>query len=356
MKIYSIVLLLLLFAANSFAQSVNIGEYIQRYTDENNSTGTIIIHKDGNVIYNQSFGSANLQYDIPNTNDTKYKVASITKSFTAVIILQLYERGKIGLHDPIKEYLPEYSGEGAETVTIHHLLTHTSGIENVEKYPITEFEKPWFDIYQKPYSTDEILHKFCSEPLDNEPGTQFDYNNGEYIILGKIIEQIYDKTFDRVLEDQILQPLQMNNSGMFYQAEVIKNIANTYRWNDSLRQFENDRKGYIENWYASGAMYSTANDLLKFSNALFGNELLKEESLELMLDPFLAQYGYGVWIRTIDINGEKHRIMQRYGWIRGANTVWFRFIDQDLTIIVLSNSDTTNLNDFAHGLARRLGG
>jgi len=146
----------------------------------------------------------------------------------------------------------------------------------------------------------------------------------------------------------------MNDSGMFYQATVIKNMSNTYVWDDSTKKFKNDRPAYIENWYASAAMYSTCIDLLKFSDALFNNKIISNESLKRIVTPFLSNYGYGTWIRNVKINGKKHKILQRYGRIRGANTVWFRFIDQDLTIIILSNTDTTNLNDFAHGLARRL--
>jgi CubicO group peptidase (beta-lactamase class C family) len=343
-----------LLTQNALGQSKDLDNFISSYAKEQNFQGTILIQKNGNKIYDKSFGAANYQFNVPIKNETKFKVASITKSFTAVLILQLYEQGKIDLNQPIKTYLPAYTGEGAEKVTIHHLLTHTSGIENVEKNETEKFQKPWFDIYQKPYTTEQILTKFCSGKLVSEVGKKFDYNNGEYIILGKIIENIYNKPYEDVLKQQILAPLKMTNSGLFFESKIIDNIANTYSWNDSLKVLENDRPVYIENWYAAGAMYSTTNDLLKFSNALFGFELLKKKTVELMLTPHLSEYAYSFWVREIKINDKKFKTAQRFGRIRGANAVWFRFFDKDLTIIILSNTNRTNLGSFAYTLSEKL--
>jgi len=261
----------------------------------------------------------------------------------------------IDLNAPIKTYLPGYKGEGAEIVTIHHLLNHTSGIENIERNPTKEFKNPWFDVYQKPYSTEQLLDKFCSGKLENEPGTKFSYNNGDYIILGKIIERLYQKSFDKVLTSEILEPLDLNHTGMFYQSSVIPNLANTYAWNDSLKTFENDRQAYIENWYASGGMFSNTQDLQKFINALFEYNLIKAETLKLLLTPGLDKYGYGVWIRDIEINKKSYHTMQRFGRIRGANAVIFKFLDSDITIIILGNtSAVTDLGSFAYEIRKTI--
>ena len=125
-----------------------------------------------------------------------------------------------------------------------------------------------------------MLDKFCSDTLVKEPGKEFDYNNADFIILGKIIEKISGKTYEENLKEKILLPLQMTNSGLLSQEKIIDKLADTYFYRDDLKTLANDLPVYISNWYAAGAMYSTADDILKFSNALFGGKLLKQETLK----------------------------------------------------------------------------
>lgn len=340
--------ILTLFWSFCHGQQTPLNQLIEEYATKKNFNGTILIQKDKKIIYEKGLGYANRQFSIPNTIDTKFKIASITKLFTSVLILQLHEKGDIDLNASIKTYLPEYQGEGADKVTIHHLLTNTSGIENIESNPNRELKNPWLDVYQKPYTTDQILSKFCSGKLVNEPGNKFSYNNGDYVILGKIIEQRYKKSFDKVLYSMILEPLELKNTGVFYQSAVIPNMSSTYAWNDSLKTFDNDRQAYIENWYAAGAMYSNTQDLLKFINSLFEFKLIKQETLKLLTTPGLDNYGYGVWVRDVKLNNKSYKTMQRYGRIRGANVVLFRFMDTDTTIIILGNTNAvTDLGTFA---------
>lgn len=353
MKKTIVVIILLVAWTVSIGQQKKLDDFIKEYAAKQNFHGTILVHKDKKVIYEGGYGFANRQFSIPNNTDTKFKIASVTKLFTAVLILQLYEKGKIDLNAPIKTYLPDYKGEGAARVTIHHLLNHTSGIENIEKDPTKEFKNPWFDVYQKPYSTGQLLDKFCSGKLETEPGKKFNYNNGDYIILGKIIEQQYQNSFDKIVTSEILEPLELNHTGMFYQSSVIPNLANTYAWNDSLKTFENDRQAYIENWYASGGMFSNTHDLLKFTNTLFEFKLIKAETLKLLLTPGLDNYGYGVWIRDVEINRKSYKTMQRFGRIRGANAVLYKFLDSDITIVILGNTSAiTNLGSFAYEIGK----
>jgi D-alanyl-D-alanine carboxypeptidase len=167
--------------------------------------GTILVQQRGRKIYNESFGLANFQFGIPNTNETKYQIASITKLFTTVLIMQLAEQGKLDLKDTIKAHLPSYKGEGAEKVTIFNLLIATSGIESNEK------DAHAHDIpamYARPHSTDELLNLFCSGKLENQPGEVWNYNNADYVILGKIIEAICDKPYEEVLKERIFDDLQ----------------------------------------------------------------------------------------------------------------------------------------------------
>jgi D-alanyl-D-alanine carboxypeptidase len=335
------------------AQAQTLENTIRNYGSEHGFNGTILVQHNDKKIYQQSFGAANRTFNIPIENETRFKIASITKTFTAVLILQLYEQGKIDLNAPIKAYLPDYTGEGAGRVTIHHLLNHTSGIRNIDTIKsYEEAVKNGIEVYQLPHTSADLLARYCSGKLVHEVGKTFDYNNADYIVLGKIIEKIIGKTYDEALKERILNPLGMTDSGMLYQQDVIRNLASTYWKIDDTKPLINDLPVYFENWYAAGGMYSTTADLLKFSNALYGGRLLKPETLNLMLKAGLDNYGYGLWIDSIEIGGRKYRVAHRPGSIMGANVVLLRYLDADLTIIVLSNTNATDIDAFSFLIGR----
>lgn len=243
------------------AQTPGAERFITSYVQKHNFSGSILIQKNDRTTYARSFGFANLKFNAPNSNQTKYKIASITKLFTAVLILQLEEQGKIDLNSTIKTYLPGYAGEGSDKVTVNQLLRHTSGIENIDKVKTAKDAiENGLPVYQTPYTSDDLMRKFCSGSLVNIPGTVFDYNNADYIILGKIIERIYGDTYEGVLTKRILQPLKLMNTGMLHQRDIVPGLADTYFFRDDLKRLANDLPVYPENWYAAGAMYSTTND------------------------------------------------------------------------------------------------
>jgi len=331
------------------AQAPALRTTIRDYAAKHSFNGTILVEEKSRTIYHESFGVAERAFAVPFTLDTKFKIASITKLFTAVLILQLYEQGKLDLHAPIRRYLPDYAGQGAERVTVHHLLNHTSGIENFDQ--IKSYEEAvtkGIESYQLPHTTAELLSKYSSGKLVREVGKEFDYNNADYIILGKIIESITGRSYDETLRQRILGPLQMKASGLLYQQEIVPGLAPTYMKVDDARPLINDLPVYPQNWYAAGAMYSTTGDLLKFSQALYGLRLLKPESLKLMLAPGLDEYGYGQWVRDVKIGGKQRRVAQRPGRIMGANVVLLRYLDDDLTVIILSNTNLTDIDAFAY--------
>ena len=347
----------LLFAVNSQAshtpaRAQTLEAKIRHFAKRHGFDGTILVRRGGRQIYRQSFGLADRAFNVRVNDRTKFRIASITKMFTAVLILQLYEQGKLDLHATIRTYLPDYSGEGAGRVTIHNLLNHTSGIQNfdaVKSYE--EAARKGLETYQLPHTTDELLARYCSGKLVHEVGKVFDYNNADYIILGKIIERLTAQTFDAALKERILGPLGMAESGMLYQKNVLSNLASTYFRADKAKPMINDMPVYIENWYAAGGMYSTAGDLAKFADALFGARLLKPESLRLMLKPGLDDYGYGLWAASAKVGGKRYRVAHRPGSIMGANAALLRFLDENLTIIILSNTNATDVDGFAFFIA-----
>ncbi len=330
-------------------------DFIASYAKDHAFSGTIAISRNGKVEYTRSFGLASLQLRVPNTDHTRYKIASITKAFTAVLILQLRDAGKLDLDKPIKTYLPSYTGPAASRVTIHQLLNHTSGIDNLDKVKTADDAiQHGLPVYQTPYTTDQLLAKFCSGPVIHPPGTVFDYNNADYIILGKIIEHLSGQPFAQVLQERILAPLRLTRTGMLTQHAIIADLAQTYFLREDLKQLANDLPVYPENWYAAGAMYATATDLLAFSHALFGGKLLGKASLSLMLKPGLDDYGYGVWAYNTQVGGRTHRIIKRPGQIMGAQAQLYHVLSPDITVVILSNTGTTDLDQLVAQIGKKL--
>jgi D-alanyl-D-alanine carboxypeptidase len=225
--------------------------------------------------------------------------------------------------------LPNYTGEAANKVTVFELLTATSGLENMEKNGDV--------VYEKRYTTDDILNLYCNGKLENDPGKVFNYNNADFVILGKIVESIYGLNFEQALTENIFYPSNMYNTGLL-NYKVIIGLAQSYWWNDSLKIAERDIPYYPENYYTSGSMYSTIQDLKNFSNALYNYELISKSTLNILLKPNLDAYACGLWVFDItSANNNKLTIALRPGNIWGTESALTRIINKDISIIILSN-------------------
>lgn len=345
-----ITLFIFVLVNHASAQSSYIKELVESYASQHQFNGTVLIQKDSKVICHKSFGVAERAFNSSITNDTKYQVCSFTKTFTAVLILQLVEQGKIDLQKKIIDYLPDYKGEGGPKVSIHQLLNHTSGMKNTDTAKDENFLKYGIGFYHKPYQLKEIVANFCSNPIINEPGTKFDYNNGEYMILGRILEVIYKMNYEAILDRQILGPLVMRNSGLISHYKLIDGLATPYYKDKSLDHLIPNVPLYVEDFSAAGAMYSCTKDMMQFNNALFTFKLIKKETLQQLLTPGLDDYGYSVWIR----GNQEFRRMERYGRIAGANGVWFHYLNDGLSIIILSNTNLTDLGDYANKIGNSI--
>ncbi|MBO9592829.1 MAG: beta-lactamase family protein [Niabella sp.] len=354
-KLTGIIFFVFLFKT-AFSQVLKAGVFIDSFVKKNNFNGTILIQQQSKTAYQKSFGFANFSFKIPNTIRTTYKVASITKAFTSVLILQLFEQGKIDLEKTIHAYLPDYAGSAGDKVTVKQLLNMTSGMRNMDEGTTQESVlKKGMPQYQLPHTSDEMLIRYCSDTLVRKPGSQFDYNNADFIILGKIIEKVTSMTYEEALSKQLLQPLKMTHSGMLTQEKIIDNLADTYFYRDDIKMLVSDLPVYWSNWYAAGAMYSTAGDLARFSNALFGGKLLKQQTLNKMFSSGLGEYGMGVWVyKDYEIKHKMYTIVKRPGQIMGAQTMLFHILEHGSTIIILSNTGTVSLDDFAAAIANHI--
>lgn len=337
------------------AQAAPPDQFIATYARDHGFSGTIVVQQGGKVIYQHSFGLANIAFDQPNDARTRYKVASITKLFTSTLILRLRDQGRVDLDKAVRTYLPDYQGEAADKVTVRQLLGHTSGLPSYDQVAdAASAIRDGMPVYQLPHSSDALLSRYASGKLVAPPGTKFEYNNADYVVLGKIIERSQSQNFAEALKLGILDPLGMHDTGVLRQEMIVSRLADTYFRREDGGAMTPDLPAYPENWYASGAMYSTADDLLLFANALFGGKLLSPDSMTQLLTPGLDEYGLGLWVYETKANGQTYRVAKRPGRIMGAQTQLYRFLDSDTTVIVLANTDSTDLDEFVAKIGSQL--
>lgn len=299
-------------------------QIIANYTSDKSFMGTVLVVKDGHTLIDQGYGSADLEWNIPNSPSTRLRLGSLTKQFTAASILLLQERGKLNIDDPISKYMPD-APDAWSKITIYNVLTHTSGIPSFTGFPDYQASE-WKDT-----NPTELVARFRDKPLDFEPGAKFSYSNSGYVLLGYLLEKVSGQTYADFLQQNIFTPLGMTSTGIDSNAAILPQRAQGYR--RTPHGIEHD--GYISMTipFSAGALYSTTGDLLKWEQGLFGGRVLKPESLTRMTTPFKSDYGIGIRIRTVD----GHRLITHNGGIEGFSTSLNYYPDDKLTIIVLGN-------------------
>jgi CubicO group peptidase (beta-lactamase class C family) len=326
-----------------------IDELITMYHNYRLFNGSVLVAENGQVIYKKGVGLANMEWNIPNEPDTKFRLGSITKQFTAMLALQLVEKGKLKLDGKISDYLPEYRKDTGQQVTIHQLLNHTSGIPSYTGLPGF-----FADVSRDPYTVDEFIKKYCSGDLEFQPGSKFAYNNSGYFLLGAIIEKATGKTYEEVLKEQILDPLGMNNTGYDRHDVVMEKRAAGYE--KRPRGFVNAPYLDMALPYAAGAMYSTVEDLYLWDQALYADRLLSKELKDVMFKPGLENYAYGWVVVDVPVGQTTKRRIFHGGGINGFNTLLVRLVDDKHLIVLLNNTGGTKLNDMARGITNILYG
>ena len=319
---------------------------MQQYYAYDQFSGVWLVAENDRIFYKGAVGFADRTWNIPNRLDTKFGLASNVKQFVAALIMQLVEQGKIKLDGRLTDYLPEYPKEPGDRITVHHLLTHTSGIPNYSLFP-----DQWPIHYFNPYGQADYVKRFSEKKLDFEPGTQFNYSNSGYYLLGMMIERLTGKSFEAALADNILKPLGMTQSGCL-RDEVIPGLATSYRTEAiSYRPFKFDYTGDI----ATGDMYSTIDDIYKWQKALFSDGLLSATSRQLMFGhhasdtthPFDKNvfFGYGFMTKKLPAGSpnEGLNIVYHTGGL-GYTSLIMRLPDAKHSIILLSNIYNTRGN------------
>lgn len=323
------------FQSQTFAQdkAAKIDEVIRLANSYGQFNGAVLVADNGKVIYRKGVGFANMEWSLPNEADTKFRLGSITKQFTAMLILQMVAEDKIKLDGKLTDYLPNYRKDTGERVTVHHLLTHTSGIPSYTSQPGF-----FADVSRNPYSVADFVKKYASGDLEFEPNSKFSYNNSGYFLLGAIIEKVAGKSYEQVLKEKILDPLGMKNTGYDHHNTIIPKRAAGYT--KTASGYENAPYLDMSLPYAAGSMYSTVDDLYLWDKALYEDKLLSAKNKELMFKPNLGNYAYGWFVANVPIGKLKENVpvIRHSGGINGFSTTIVRFVDPKHTIILLDNT------------------
>src|SRR3989440_8135136 len=323
--------------AAAFAQdkAAKIEQLMSLYDKYGQFNGAVLVADNSRMIYKKGFGLANMEWNIPNGPDTKFRLGSITKQFTATLILQLVEQGKIKLDGKLSDYLPDYRKDTGARITIHSLLSHTSGVPSYTSVP-GFFE----NVSRNPFAVDDFIKKYASENLEFEPGTKFVYSNSGYFLLGAIVEKITGKPYEQVLKENIFDPLGMKNTGYDHWGSIIGNRATGY--SRTPRGYETAPYLDMSIPYAAGSLYSTVEDLYLWDQALYGEKILAAKSKELMFKPNLNNYGYGFVMTKATLAPPTKLavpVIQHNGGINGFSTTIVRMVDDKRLIVLLDNAE-----------------
>lgn len=322
-------------AKNEKSLESQVDAYVKPYLEIGGFNGSVLIAKHGEVLLSKGYGFANYELNVPNTPQTKFHIASVSKPFTAAAIMMLQERGLLAVSDPLAKFIPDYPN--GDKITIHHLLTNTSGIPNINNFP--EYAA-WSKFTHTP---EDLIEKFKNKPLDFEPGERgYRESNGNYNLLAYIIEKLSGMSYGRFLEENIFAPLKMHDTGHDALPEaILKNRANGYV-PVGISELEN--APYI-NWTiktGNGSIYSTVEDLYKWDRSLYTEKILKKATIEKMFD---ESYG---WFNSKRFNRRAIRINGRSP---GFQSEIQRYIDDDICIIVLGNNYAPTASLVAEDLA-----
>lgn len=320
---------------NSFNQvkkGQEIDSIIKAFAAINKFNGTALVHDKNTTIFERSYGWQNAEKKMANQNKSVYQIASLTKSFTALVIVKLNEEGKLSVKDSISKFIPDYPR--GKDITIEHLLTHTSGIYEALR------NKEYFRLLHtgKAITKSEELSFFKNEPLDFEPGTQFSYTNSGYILLGIIIEKVTGLSYENAVRKIILDPLKMTHTGFDYLTlkSPYKTVPYSY-----ISQTKQEKTAIWNSALTgpAGQIYSTAEDLYKYYKGLRDDKIVSKEAFKKATTPYLSGYGYGWFID--DLYGKK--LINHGGNIEGSTSYFAMLPDDDICIILLNNITSKKL-------------
>lgn len=328
----------LTYAAGDTKQ-VQIQKLMEAYQAQGTFNGTVLVAQKGEVIFTDGVGNANMEWNVKNTPETKFYLASISKTFTSVVLMKLIEQGKLSLDTKLSDVLKWYRTDIGSKVTIRHLLNHTSGIANYLNMKGKSIFQVADEFGTAPIDKLAFAKKYCQGDFEFEPGTKWNYNNTAYFLLGLIIEEVSGQSYENALSEFIFKPLGMTNSGdvQAHPDQVIPGMASSY-----LRNFTDFTHPFYWNMttaFAQGSIYSNVYDLIKYDQALYDPNFLTKASYEAMFTPFLNNYGCGWENKELPIgkDGALKKINTHEGFLFSWHTRLYRIPDDQYLIVILSN-------------------
>lgn len=330
-----LIISILCLSSTIYAQTTNqkIEEMLQKHVALDQFSGTVLLAKKGNILYAKAFGDANKSYGIKNNLDTKFNIASMGKMFTGVSILQLEERGKLKLTDPVITYLKDFPF--GNKITIHHLLSHTSGLSNYMRHKTYRANRG------KRYVINDIIPFIYEQKLEFDiPGEKFAYSNSGMILLGAIIEKISGQSYSEFITQNIFIPAKMNNTQMRFWDDVVENRAVGY-----LKSISGKYTNTIytnSSPQSDGGILSTVKDMLKFDQALYTSLLINQKSKKKLFTNVIPKITYGLAFQVENKNTNK--VVGHGGGLPGFSSYFSRYLNDKYTIIVLSNYDMISRN------------
>jgi CubicO group peptidase (beta-lactamase class C family) len=293
--------------------------------------GNALIAKGNEVLFHKSYGPKNVAIGNLNDTNTRFPVLSITKCFTAIVLLKLQEEGKLSLKDAVQKYFPDFPK--GDRITVENLITHTSGIHNYTD-DIGEEDSA---IVNHPVDKKLVLDLMYNKPFDFEPGKDFRYNNSGYYLAGLIIEKVTGKSYEQVVRQYIFQPLQMKQSGFNFNSLSADERATGYQFLDDKQQKEYT---YLDSTvsYAAGGVYSTTGDMNKWVKAVADKKLLSENSWKLALTSGAGGFGYGFVAGSFnEKTSNEKKYVKHSGGYPGFVSEFIFFPGEDIRIILLKN-------------------
>jgi len=339
-KPISIFLICLLYSFAAFAAD-RADEFVQQQMKKKQIPGVaLLVVQNGKNVKEKGYGFANIELEVPVKPETIFQSGSVGKQFAATAVMMLMEQGKLKLDDPVSKYLNV--PDSWKEITIRHLLTHTSGLGD---YP-EDFD------FRKDYTEDDLLPIVAKTPLKTPPGEKWSYSNLAYLTLGILIHKISGQFYGDFLRDHIWKPIGMNSTRIISEADIVPNRADGYRLeNQKIKNQE--WVAPMINTTADGSMYFNIVDLAKWDGALYTDRLVKKESLDQMWTPVKlndgSTYPYGFGWSVDQING--HRRIEHGGAWQGFTTQICRYVDDRLTVVVLTNLEGANPEFIAHTVA-----
>lgn len=310
-------------------------QHIHNLVDVGLFSGSVLVAKRGQIVLRRGYGMANKT--TPNTATTRFRIASLTKQFTATLILRLHEQGRLNIDDGICNYIEACPAAWGQ-VTIRHLLSHSSGISDYTDYR-------GFNSSQAQATTrEELIARFRDQPLLFTPGSAFKYSNSGYVLLGAILEYVTGTPYSELLRAEITAPLGLNDTG-YDRSAAGSDPALAYGW---LRRGVPADPIDSSTLDSAGALYSTVDDLFRWDRALAEGRMLRPETLAMMRTPQVKRYGLGVMLYPLG----NMNVVHHDGMASGTRTFIGNFTDNDITVIILSNFETTDVEGIATYLAQ----